>query len=70
MSPTRLAGRRRALALLGATPLLLAVARLALKGEGRVSEAYARFSVALDFQSFPRPSWPRPARAMWRPTSA
>jgi ATP-dependent helicase/nuclease subunit A len=29
-----------------------AVARLALKGEGRVSEAYARFSVALDFQSF------------------
>ncbi|MES2723816.1 MAG: double-strand break repair helicase AddA, partial [Pseudomonadota bacterium] len=29
-----------------------AVARLALKGEGRVAEAYARFSVALDFQSF------------------
>lgn len=29
-----------------------AVARLALKGEGLVAEAYARFSVALDFQSF------------------
>jgi ATP-dependent helicase/nuclease subunit A len=29
-----------------------AVARLALKGEGRVAEAYARFAVALDFQSF------------------
>ncbi|MDP2010981.1 MAG: double-strand break repair helicase AddA [Phenylobacterium sp.] len=29
-----------------------AVARLALKGEGSVPEAYARFSVALDFQSF------------------
>ncbi|MDO8799405.1 double-strand break repair helicase AddA [Phenylobacterium sp.] len=29
-----------------------AVARLALKGEGSVPEAYARFSVSLDFQSF------------------
>ena len=29
-----------------------AVARHALKGEGVVAEAYARFSVALDFQSF------------------
>lgn len=29
-----------------------AVARHALKGEGRVAEAYARFSVALDFGSF------------------
>ena len=29
-----------------------AVARLALKGEGLVAQAYARFSVALDFQSF------------------
>ncbi|MDO8377742.1 double-strand break repair helicase AddA [Phenylobacterium sp.] len=28
------------------------VARLALRGEGRVAQAYARFSVALDFQSF------------------
>ncbi|HEY9236953.1 MAG TPA: UvrD-helicase domain-containing protein, partial [Phenylobacterium sp.] len=29
-----------------------AVARLALRGEGLVAQAYARFSVALDFQSF------------------
>ena len=29
-----------------------AVARHALRGEGAVAEAYARFSVALDFQSF------------------
>ncbi len=29
-----------------------AVARHALKGEGAVAEAYARFSIALDFQSF------------------
>ena len=28
------------------------VARVALRGEGRVAEAYARFSVSLDFQAF------------------